>query len=53
MLNLIISIVAYALAAYFLARAFQTGGLIELLAAAVFTSVGKTYIKRFKEGRRN
>ena len=51
MINLLISIAAYAAAGYFLIRGFQTMGFLDLLMAAVFTGVGKTYIKRFKEER--
>ena len=48
-MDLVISIVAYVLAAIFLAKGFQNADLISLLVAAVFTSVGKTYIRRHKE----
>ena len=51
MINLVISIAAYAAAGYFLIRGFQTMGFMELFVAAVLTGVGKTYIKRFKEER--
>ena len=51
MINLVISIAAYAAAGYFLISGFQTMGLMDLLFAAIFTGVGKTYIKRFKEER--
>ena len=51
MINLVISVAAYAAAGFFLIRGFQTLGILELMAAAVFTSIGKTYIKRYKESR--
>lgn len=49
MINLVISIVSYALAAFFLARGFQDMAILDLLIAAVFTGVGKTYVRRYKE----
>lgn len=51
MINLVISIAAYGAAGFFLIRGFQNVGFLELMAAAVFTSIGKTYIKRYKESR--
>ena len=51
-MDLAISIAAYALAAVFLYRGFQTMGFLELMVAAVLTGVGKNYIRRFKEKRR-
>lgn len=50
-MNLIIAVIAYTLAAVFLYNGFQNAGIMELLAAAIFTGVGKTYIRRYKEKR--
>ena len=51
MINLVISMAAYAAAGYFLINGFQDMGFLDLLIAAVFTGVGKTYIRRYKEDR--
>ena len=50
-MELMISIAAYAAAAYFLYNGVQDAAILELLAAAIFTAVGKNYIRRYKENR--
>ena len=51
MINLAISLAAYAAAGYFLINGFRDMAIMDLLIAAVFTGVGKTYIRRYKEDR--
>ena len=51
MIDLVISIAAYAAAGYFLINGFQDMALLDLLFAAICTGVGKTYIRRYKENR--
>lgn len=48
---LVIAVAAYILAAVFLVRGFQSLDMISLLFAAVFTTVGKNYVRRYKEKR--
>ena len=48
-MELMVSIAAYAAAAYFLYNGIQDGAILELLLAAVLSGVGKANIRRYKE----
>ena len=50
-MELMISLAAYAAAAYFLYNGIQDSAVLELLLAAVLSGVGKSYIRRHKEKR--